>query len=57
MDLNQQKNLTGGKGWKNVLVDYGKGKKEQITTKVKNIVGWHKSNSCNSLRKLLKKKD
>ena len=38
-DLNQQKNLTSGKGWKNVLVDYGKAKKEQITTKVKNIVG------------------
>ena len=38
MDINKQKSLTGGKGWKFVK-DYGKAKKEQITTKVKNIVG------------------
>ena len=38
-DLNQQKNLTSGKGWKNVLVDYGKAKKEQITTKAQNVWG------------------
>ena len=38
MDINQQKSLTKGKGWKFVK-DYGKAKKEQITTKVKNIVG------------------
>ena len=37
-DINHQKSLTGGKGWKFVK-DYGKAKKEQITTKVKNIVG------------------
>ena len=38
MDINQQKSLTKGKGWKFVK-DYGKEKKEQITTKIKNIVG------------------
>jgi len=38
MDINKQKSLTSGKGWKFVN-DYGKAKKEQITTKVKNIVG------------------
>ena len=42
-DLKHQSNLTDGKGWKNIrfkdVVDYSKAKKEQITTKVKNIVG------------------
>ena len=38
MDINKQKSLTKGKGWKFVK-DYGKAKKEQITTKVKDIVG------------------
>ncbi len=38
MDLNQQKNLTGGKGWKFVK-NYAKDKKEQITTKAKHIMG------------------
>ena len=38
MDINQQKSLTKGKGWKFVK-DYGKAKKAEITTKVKNIVG------------------
>ena len=38
MDINKQKSLTSGKGWKFVK-DYGKAKKAQITTKVKNIVG------------------
>ena len=37
-DINQQKSLTNGKGWKFVK-DYGKEKKEQITTKAKNIAG------------------
>ena len=34
-DLNQQKNLTGGKGWKNVLVDYGKAKKNKLRLKLR----------------------
>ena len=55
-DLNQQKNLTSGKGWKNVLVDYGKAKKEQITTKVKNIVGGIKATPA-ILKKTFKKED
>ena len=54
MDINQQKNLTSGKGWKNVLVDYGKAKKEQITTKVKNIVGGIKAAPA-AIKKTFKK--
>ena len=38
MDINKQKSLTSGKGWKFVK-EYGKGKKAQITTRIKNIVG------------------
>jgi len=38
-DLNQQKNLTGGKGWKHVLVEHAKERIEQGKTKIKNIVG------------------
>ena len=37
-DLSNQKKLTNGKGWKFVK-DYAKEKKEQITTKAKNITG------------------
>ena len=37
--LKDQEQLTAGKGWKQVIVDYGKEKKEQITTKAKNIAG------------------
>ena len=55
-DLNQQKNLTSGKGWKNVLVDYGKAKKEQITTKVKKIVGGIKATPA-IIKKTFKKED
>ena len=38
-NLKDQEQLTGGKGWKQVIVDYGKEKKEQITTKAKNVLG------------------
>ena len=38
-NLKDQEKLTDGKGWKKVIIDYGKEKKEQITTKAKNIVG------------------
>ena len=37
-DLKTQEKLTNGKGWKFVK-DYAKEKKEQITTKAKNIAG------------------
>ena len=37
-DLSNQKKLTNGKGWKFVK-DYAKEKKEQITTKIKNVAG------------------
>ena len=55
-DLNHQKSLTSGKGWKNVLIDYGKAKKEQITTKVKNIVGGIKATPA-IIKKTFKKED
>ena len=59
-DLNQQKNLTDGKGWKNIrfkdVVDYGKAKKEQITTKVKNIVGGIKATPA-IIKKTFKKEE
>jgi Holliday junction resolvasome RuvABC endonuclease subunit len=53
MDINQQKSLTKGKGWKFVK-DYGKAKKEQITTKVKNIVGGIKATPA-AIKKTFKK--
>ena len=53
MDINKQKSLTGGKGWKFVK-DYGKAKKEQITTKIKNIVGGIKATHA-IIKKTLKK--
>ena len=37
-DLKTQEKLTNGKGWKFVK-DYAKEKKDQITTKAKNIAG------------------
>ena len=55
MDINQQKSLTNGKGWKFVK-DYGKEKKEQITTKIKNIVGGIKATPA-ILKKTFKKED
>ena len=53
MHLKAQKELTKGKGWK-FLKDYGKAKKEQITTKVKNIVGGIKATPA-AIKKTLKK--
>ena len=38
MHLEDQKKLTDGKGWKFVK-EYAKEKKEQLTTKAKNIAG------------------
>ena len=55
-DLKQQSNLTDGKGWKNVLVDDGKAKKEQITNKVKNIVGGIKATPA-IIKKTFKKEE
>ena len=37
-DLKAQEKLTNGKGWKFVK-NYAKEKKEQITTKAKNVLG------------------
>ena len=37
--LKDQEQLTKGKGWKQVIVDYGQEKKKQITTKAKNVLG------------------
>ena len=37
MDIEAQKKLTDNKGWKFVK-DYAKEKKEQITTKAKNVI-------------------
>ena len=54
-DINQQKSLTNGKGWKFVK-DYGKAKKEQITTKIKNIVGVIKATPA-AIKKTFKKED
>ena len=38
-DLKKQKDLTKGKGWKEVLIDYGTEKKEQLKTKAQNVLG------------------
>ena len=38
-DLNHQKSLTSGKGWKNVLVESVKGTTKKITTKAQNVWG------------------
>ena len=38
MDIESQKKLTDNKGWKFVK-EYAKQKKEQVTTKAKNIAG------------------
>ena len=54
-DINHQKSLTNGKGWKFVK-DYAKDKKEQITTKVKNIVGGIKATPA-AIKKTFKKED
>jgi len=48
-DLSNQKKLTNGKGWKFVK-NYAKEKKEQITTRAKNIMGGIKASP-----KLIKK--
>ena len=53
-DLKAQEKLTDGKGWKEVLVDYGKEKKEQITTKVENIIGGIKA-TPEAIKKTFKK--
>tara|TARA_R100001594_G_scaffold1836_2_gene7780 strand:+ start:66 stop:230 length:165 start_codon:yes stop_codon:yes gene_type:complete len=53
MDINKQKSLTKGKGWKFVK-DYGKAQKAQITTKIKNIVGGIKATPA-AIKKTFKK--
>jgi len=39
MDIEKQKELTNGKGGWNFVKAYAKEKKEQLTTKAKNIAG------------------
>ncbi len=53
-DLNQQKNLTSGKGWKNVLVEHAKKRVEQGKTKIKNIVSGIKE-TPSAIKKTFKK--
>ena len=53
-NLKHQSDLTDGKGWKEVLVDYGKEKKEQITTKVQNVWGGIKATPA-AIKKTFKK--
>ena len=53
MHLEDQRKLTNNKGWKFVK-DYAKDKKEQITTKVKNIVGGIKATPA-AIKKTFKK--
>ena len=55
MHLEDQRKLTNNKGWKFVK-DYAKDKKEQITTKVKNIVGGIKATPA-AIKKTFKKED
>mgnify|MGYP003149589099 CR=1 FL=1 len=57
-DLQQQSNLTDGKGWKltKFAKDYGKAKIKQIKTKVENIVGGIKATPA-AIKKTFKKED
>jgi len=53
-DLKQQKDLTGGKGWKQVLVEHAKERIEQAKTKVENIVSGIKATPT-AIKKTFKK--
>ena len=53
-DLKQQKNLTGGKGWSQVLVESVKGTTKKITTKAQNVWGGVKATPA-ILKKTFKK--
>jgi hypothetical protein len=57
-DLKQQKDLTGGKGWRNIkiqdVVDHAKDLKTRVTTKIKNVAGGIKATPA-ILKKTFKK--
>ena len=53
-DLNHQKSLTSGKGWKNVFIKKVKGDVDHITTKAKNIWGGIKATPA-AIKKTFKK--
>ena len=57
-DLKQQKDLTGGKGWRNIkiqdVVDHAKDLKTRVTTKIKNIVSGIKE-TPSAIKKTFKK--
>jgi len=55
-DLKHQRDLTDGKGWKQVLVEHAKERIEQAKTKVENIIGGIKA-TPDIIKKSLKKKD
>ena len=55
-NLEHQKKLTDGKGWKQVLIEHAKGRIEQAKTKVENIIGGIKA-TPDIIKKSLKKKD
>ena len=54
MDLNKQKSLNSGKGWKNVFVKKIKGDIGHITTKAKNVWGGIKATPA-AIKKTFKK--
>ena len=53
-NLEHQKKLTDGKGWKQVLVEHAKGRIEQATTKVQNVWGGIKATPA-AIKKTFKK--
>ena len=55
-NLEDQKKLTDGKGWKEVLVEHAKDRIEQAKTHVENIIGGIKA-TPSILKKTFKKED
>jgi len=55
-NLEDQKKLTDGKGWTQVLVEHAKDRIEQAKTHVENIIGGIKA-TPSILKKTFKKKD
>ena len=53
-DLNKQKSLTDGKGWKHVIVSHAKDQIKKTKTHVENIIGGIKATPA-AIRKTLKK--
>ena len=55
-NLEDQKKLTDGKGWKEVLVEHAKDRIEQAKTHVENIIGGIKA-TPEAIKKTFKKTD